>query len=249
MKRGWQVVLSYRYGIAVFGYAIVVLLGSIATRRHAEGRFAAAATLVPNHRITTGDVRRPFEQPFASGWYLPDRNAMEGKYVVAGPINACAEIPPASVEASPNLQPSVGLKLVALPLPAGSQLSRILDSGSVVEVVSSQDPEADQAAPDPAKTQNTGKDENTTPDGASEKEKKKKEKGSAGGGASPVQPPSTATVHAILCDPPAKQDKNPPTCYAILDVSPDLEKYVSKEKNSIRLAPKTIAVRDTCNKE
>jgi hypothetical protein len=240
MSGNWRVIVTYRYGAAAFVYAVFVLLGSVGTQRHPEGSYIAAATLVKDHRITSGDLRRPSRWPFAAGWYLPDRSAMEGKYLVSGPINACQDVAPSSVQVAPDFQIESDLKLVVLPLPAGSQLPRILDAGSIVELLSSKKPEPENTAPSSKVKPKAGEKKGTAKtDGASEKK-------SDGGGDSSVQASKTAKVHAILCDAPTGQDKSQPMCYVALAVPAAVEEYVTKEKDSIRLVPKALAARDTC---
>jgi len=221
--------VNRRFGIAVVVYAaLMALVEAVFTDcHHPPGTYIAATTLARNHRIAAGDLRRPFEWPSSMGWYLPDRTSMEGKYVVGNLIGACEPVSESSVRSGPDLHPDPELTLVSLPLTAESQLARMLDAGSTVEIQSAQKPPPQQSEP------------NATPDAG----KVNPPQNPAGG---PPPSPITASVHAILCDAPTGQDKTTTPCYAILAVPASIEQYIAAQKESIRLLPKTIPARDVC---
>ena len=142
MRVAWGKIKRYceEIGRRRFGFAAAVYLGFVGViavrlpRDHAGAQYVAATDLPKNHRITAGDLRRPQQWPYSAGWYMPDRDALEGKYLKEDRKHCEPVTAEHDVAAAPDLTSAPDEVLVTVPFASGSQLTKILDPEATVEI-------------------------------------------------------------------------------------------------------------------
>jgi hypothetical protein len=131
----WQlIVLTILYAAAVWAVAHYYIESSTL-----EVSYIATRPLDQNRRLLPDDIGRPISGPGTWGWFLPDRETLEGRYVKK-------HIPPGHPIESSNLQPLPDLivdahhRPVIFPLEKQPQLSAFLNANSYVDVMGNAPP-------------------------------------------------------------------------------------------------------------
>jgi hypothetical protein len=116
---------------------VIILYGAVVwavAPSKTEVFYVATQTLDRNHRLLPDDIGRPTSGPGTWGWFLPDRETLEGKYVTEC-IPAGEAIEPARLQLWPDLTIDAAHRLVIFLLDKQPQLSDFLNANSYVDVM------------------------------------------------------------------------------------------------------------------
>jgi len=126
----WRMIL-----LVVTYLALVFMIARFWTAQgESEHQYVASKKLIKNRRLMPGDIKEPPSGPGRWGWFLPNREALEGKYVIN-------DIPQANVISIDNLGTSPDMKLddslrpLIFSLETQPQLAQFLNAESTVDVL------------------------------------------------------------------------------------------------------------------
>jgi outer membrane protein OmpA-like peptidoglycan-associated protein len=132
--------------VVVLYVGIVVFLWRCGWPNRAPDRdYVASRELVNNHRIVSGDLRRPDGLATSLGFYMAPKGSIEGKYLRSKqPIMPGQSLNTLALADKPDMQLPDETHAVVFPLPSDSRLIGLLDVGSPV-VLLGQDPDSKAA--------------------------------------------------------------------------------------------------------
>jgi|SRR5262249_48948977 len=132
---------EHRFGWTAVVYVVVVLIcwGFALCRGRSDRDYFAVRELKSNHRIVADDLRWPSSLAGKLGFYLRDRAAIDGKYVIKTiPANSPVNAAVVSDRPTMNLPPT--MQALVFPLASEARLIGLLDVDSAVVLIG-QDPD------------------------------------------------------------------------------------------------------------
>jgi hypothetical protein len=122
-------------GLVVAYSATVFLIVRFCTTPNLSNlHYVASKKLLKNHRLVAADIQVPTCGPGRWGWFLPDRDSLEGKYVTSE-IPQSRVISIENLSDFPDVQLHANLRPVVFPLETQQQLAQFLDADSIVDVL------------------------------------------------------------------------------------------------------------------
>jgi hypothetical protein len=136
-----RMICDHPFALVAAGYAAVVvacwcwLWGWPAQPQDRD--YVAARELVNNHRIVSGDLRRPATLAGSLGFYVATAASIEGKYVntTKPSIMPGESVRTVALLDRPNMELPENMRAAAFPLPSGSRIIGMLEVGSPVVLV------------------------------------------------------------------------------------------------------------------